>query len=100
MYQKLYYQDRILPTFQQRWAAAVAAAKEKNLPPPRQMSIRQQVVHECWVAEDEAIKTNVSEAVKLDQQARQAEIMDDRRPPATPEEYQQYVPFYTHLVYL
>ena len=87
----MYYKDRVLPTFNERWAAAVADAKANDEPNPSMMAIRQKVVQECWDQETAEIKEEVHMAVQLDQERRKEEMKTDLSPPKTPEEYQEYV---------
>lgn len=90
-YQTLYYKERILPLFNERWEAAVVAAKEKDEKPPCQISIRHQVVAECLQNESDEEKARIHELAEADYQRRLAAETEALRPPSTPEEYAEYV---------
>lgn len=91
IYQRLYYKERVLPTFNTRWEEAVAEAAAQSKPPPHPLAVRQAAVQECWEKETAEVKKAVSQAADDDLEARKAEMSTGLGPPTTPDEFQEYV---------
>ena len=91
VYQTLYYKERVLSTFNDRWAAAVAEAQADDSPVPSMLAIRQKAVQECWENETSEIKDEVHRAIQADLERRTEEMKNDLSPPETPEDYQECV---------
>lgn len=88
-YQKLYYEEKILSTFNERYSAAVTEADRRGEKKPSQMVIRQQVVKEYWEKESPEVKKRVEELAEADFERRVAE--GEITPPVAPEDFERYV---------
>lgn len=85
-YQKLYYEEKIVATFNERYAAAVTAAEEAGTTKSKPMAIRQQVVKEFWEKETPEEKQRIEKLAEEDYERRVAEGELDV--PVTPEDFE------------
>lgn len=85
-YQTLYYKEKMLPVFEERYAREVQRAEELGQPKPRQLTIRQQVVKEFWDREPPEEKTRLKALAKEDFQERHADVSHSA--PVTAEEFE------------
>ncbi|KAI0682363.1 hypothetical protein BC835DRAFT_1424523 [Cytidiella melzeri] len=88
-YQTLYYESRMLETFNERWNAACREAAERGALKPHQLTIRQQVVKEFWDKESPEERQRVHDQAEADFQQRLAAANRDQAAPITLEEYDQ-----------
>lgn len=85
-YQTLYYKEKMLPVFEERYAREVERAEELGEPKPRQLAIRQQVVKEFWDRETPEEKARMKTLAKAEFQERLADA--SLTPPVAPEDFE------------
>ena len=88
-YQKAFYEEKMVETFNQRYEAAVATAEASGGKKPSQLRIRHEVVKEFWAKETPEERERIEKQAEEDYERRLAE--GDLTPPVKPEEYERFV---------
>ena len=86
-YQVLHYDTWIELMYAERYIDAIRLADQANVPRPKPITIRQQVVKEHWDRESAAEKKLVHELAEADFQRRKREAEAPPQVPQTPSDY-------------
>lgn len=96
-YTKQYYQSRIKPEYQRRWAtltreydeATEAERVEKGLQEPVSVSVRTLLNHEFWKSESEEFRQGIENEVAQEHLQALEEWQKRKKEPVTPQQFHQ-----------